>query len=57
MATIIMAIKVWRPRTIDVVRVITYIVQKLAAVSYFAITFSIRTSKRNTLIANKIELN
>ena len=26
-----------------------------AAVSYFAITLSIRTSKRNTLIANKIE--
>ena len=32
-------------------------VYRLAAVSYFAITFSIRTLKRNTLIANKIELN
>ena len=29
----------------------------LAPVSYFAITFLIRTLKRNTWIANKIELN
>ena len=32
-------------------------VYRLAAISYFAITFSIRALKRNTLIANKIELN
>ena len=32
-------------------------VYRLATVSYFAITFLIRTSKRNTLMANKIELN
>ena len=40
----------------NIVRV-TNNVYRLAAVSYFTITFSIRALKRNTLIANKIELN
>ena len=38
-------------------KVLSHLAPAVYAVSYFAITFSIRTSKRNTLIANKIKLN